>query len=369
MTLLASVESGPGTMALAVPVIATGVEWPPPSSRNPVEVFLRGLSPGSRRTMRGSLGVIALLFGPDSRWCSSCWDSRCRKSVLRPQPEWFPWPALRYEHARAIRAELAARYRPATGNKILSALKGVLRECWRLEYLDSETYQRAVDLESVPGDVLPRGRQLTPGEIEALFSACSRDRVPARGARDAALLGVAYGAGLRRSEVVDLNLADYARPAQAGEVGELVVRRGKGNRERRVYLPPGAVLALEEWLKLRGGDPGTVFVQVNKAGRLIRRRLSPEAVREVLRRRAREANVAPDRPPRPHDLRRNFITHLLQAGVDLSLVRFLAGHATVTTTQRYDTRGEEAKKRATATLHVPYAPPARCTGTAGGAAT
>ncbi len=298
-----------------------------PADRHPAAVYLASLAKRSQRTMRGDLNTIAGVLT----------SGRCDAVTLQ-------WGAVRYQHAAAVRAALAESYAHTTANRMLSALRGVLKAAWRLGQLPTEEYHRAIDLPAIKGETLPRGRALTPGELRALFSTCN-DGTSA-GARDAALLALLYGAGLRRSEVVALDLADYD-----GESGALAVRSGKGNKQRMAYATNGSKAALAAWLAVRGVEAGPLFVPVLKGGRVTMRRLNNQTVMDLLLKRARRAGVM---KVSPHDFRRTFISDLLDAGADIATVQKMAGHANVTTTARYDRRGEVAKLRAAELLHVPF---------------
>ena len=113
----------------------------------------------------------------------------------------------------------------------------------------------------------------------------------------------------------------------------------------------GSQLALDDWLKVRGEVDGPLFVPVLKGGRIQASRMSAQAVYGAVKKRAKDAGVDDFSP---HDLRRSFVGDLLDAGADVSMVQRLAGHAQVTTTQRYDRRPEAAKKKAAGLIHVPY---------------
>ena len=256
----------------------------------------------------------------------------------------FPWWRLRYEHTQWVRSELSARYSPAYSNKILAALRGVLREAWRLGLLSRDDYERARDLPQVRGRALPRGRALTGEELERLLSASIAGGA-AGGLRDAALVALLYGAGLRRSELVALDLSDLSLPR-----GEVVVRRGKGQKDRRVYISADVAEVLGRWVKVRGDEAGALFCRVLRGGHVRRVRLSAQTVYDVLRRRGDEAGL---RPIAPHDLRRTTVTELLRGGADLGVVQRILGHESVATTLRYDQRGEAAEREAACRLGLP----------------
>lgn len=128
------------------------------------------------------------------------------------------------------------------------------------------------------------------------------------------------------------------------------MRGGKGRKDGLSYTTNGARAALRRWLEARGTQDGPLFVAVDKANQL-GETLSTAGVWYVLKARGAEAGV---KDLSPHDLRRSYISDLLDAGQDLVTVQKLAGHASVTTTARYDRRGKEVKKRAASFIHLPF---------------
>lgn len=264
-------------------------------------------------------------------------------------PLLIQWHLVRYEHAQAARSALAAKYAPATVNLHLAALRGVLKECWRLGLMTAEELARSGDVASIRAESLPAGREVGFGEIRSLFYSVSDPGAGAKGARDAALLGLLYGCGLRRSEVVGLDLSDWNPGTE-----EIAVRNGKGNKARLVYAKHGTAAALSAWLLARGDAPGPLICPIRKGGHVEIRRMSAHNVFHLARRLASQAGVGKFSP---HDLRRSFVSHLLDASADLSTVQQLAGHANIATTARYDRRGERAKAKTAEMLFVPFAAP------------
>jgi len=255
------------------------------------------------------------------------------------------WSKLRYQHTAAIRAVLMEKYSPATANRMLCALRRVLKEAFRLGLMSADDYGHAALVKNVRGDSPLRGRVLKGEEVAALLQNCKDDGEI--GIRDAALIAILSGSGLRRGEAVALDLVDY-NPSE----GSLQVRKGKGGKSRMVYLPVGAVAAVDAWVKVRGDAPGALISPVIRGGHVNIRRMTDQAVMVILTKRALNAGVA---DCCPHDFRRTFVTNLLTADVDVLTVSKLAGHADPMTTQKYDLRPEVAKRQAVQQhLHVPY---------------
>ena len=140
-------------------------------------------------------------------------------------------------------------------------------------------------------------------------------------ARDRAVLEVLYGCGLRVGEVSGLDRDDLQL-----DIGVVVVRRGKGGKERRVPIGPPAVEALHALLETLPPDSSHVFRNARGG------RLSPRSIRRIV---AKAGQVAGLSGLHPHALRHSFATHLLDAGADLRGIQELLGHASLATTQRY----------------------------------
>jgi site-specific recombinase XerD len=144
----------------------------------------------------------------------------------------------------------------------------------------------------------------------------------ADGARNKAALAVAYGAGLRVSEVANLKLSDIDSKQML-----LRVEQGKGGKDRNAMLSPRLLALLRDWWCV--GQPATWLFPGRDP-------LLPITTRQLYRvvRDAAEAAGIKKRVS-PHTLRHSFATHLLEQGVDIRVIQVLLGHAKLDTTARY----------------------------------
>jgi len=301
-----------------------------PLDQNPAAVYLAGLTVKARRVQRDALNRIAgILTNGQVNDCLA-----------------IPWDKVEYQHAQAIRSALVENYKAASVNRMISALREVLKSAWLLKQISAEQYLRICETKPAEGETIPAGRELTSGEIAALMANCESDQGPA-GVRDAAIIALMAAGGLRREEMAALDY-DKFDP----ETGRLMIL-GKGNKERLTYIDNGALDALNDWLSVRGSNPGPLFMPISRGGEIINRRMTNQAIYNLLQKRGKLAGV---KAFSPHDLRRTFISNMLAAGADIATVAKMAGHSSVNTTARYDRRPEESKRKAAGLLHVPYKP-------------
>jgi len=151
------------------------------------------------------------------------------------------------------------------------------------------------------------------------------------GKRDRAMLELLYASGLRVSELVGLNITDIDFTNQTVRV------KGKGRKERIVPFGQHALLALQEYLTVRGEllieadedkrDPAALFF--NYQGTRINPRSVGRMVDKYVKMCADMHHIS------PHSLRHSFATHLLDAGADLRAIQEMLGHARLSTTQKY----------------------------------
>jgi integrase/recombinase XerD len=277
---------------VAAKELAAAAGLPREHARNPVSRYLDRLAAGSRPAMLSSLATITQ-FGAGLTGEAGESPEAFRKRV-RGAAYGFPWWALRDEHTARLRKAVADRYQPATTNRHLSALRGVLKECWRLELMTRADYEAAVgSLGPIQPSRPEPDRQLSHAELQALFAVCAQEPSPL-GPRDAALLAVLAG-GLRGHQALALNVDDYEQ-----ETGTLRVERAGRRQHGRLVLDRGARAALDAWLEVRREprDPDRdgrvpLLVSIRRGGRLSPRRLAASRVNRILAERARQAGIPP----------------------------------------------------------------------------
>ena len=238
-------------------------------------------------------------------------------------------------HVRRWAAQLHAGGRSGRGIALVLS-------CWRGFYgwLGREGLVASNPVQDVrapkTGKALPKALGVDDAVQLADFQAEMDD--PWLDARDAAMVELLYGCGLRVGELVGLDIRASTAALQAGrgwidmESAEVQVQ-GKGSKRRTAPLGRAALEALQHWLVVRGAVEGAGTVQpalfIGRRGT----RLTPQSIWQRLRRRSLLAGLAA--PVHPHMLRHSFASHLLQSSGDLRAVQELLGHASITTTQVY----------------------------------
>jgi integrase len=247
--------------------------------------------------------------------------------------EFFAWLSGRNEPLskpalETWRSTLLERLAPSSVNQRLSAVRLFLRQAAERGSFPREEALRLVSVNNVqqPGQRL--GNWLTAAEAGRLLAV--PDTATLRGVRDRALLAFLVACGLRRDELVRLEV----RHLQLRE-GRWVVLdlTGKGRRIRTVPVPHWVKQLLDRWLTASGITEGPLFRTLRKGGQLGPAQPVSEDLVYTL---VRQSGAAIGHPElTPHDLRRTCAKLCRQAGGELEQIQLLLGHASVQTTERY----------------------------------
>ena len=261
-----------------------------------------------------------------------------------------PLTAVQNHHIRRWVAQMNAGGRSGRGI-------GLILSGWRGFYawLGREGLISANPVQDVRAPKQPRPLPKALGVDEAMHLAdhVDDDDDPWLEARDAAMVELLYGGGLRVGELVGLDVAPSDAAARAGrgwidaQAGEVHVQ-GKGGKRRAVPLGRAAAEALGRWLAVRGqvgalaeASTSADAAKADRAGDAVLAlfigqrgtRLTAQSIWQRLRRRSLRAGLAT--PVHPHMLRHSFASHVLQSSGDLRAVQELLGHANIGTTQVY----------------------------------
>ncbi|EFQ7416149.1 MAG: site-specific integrase [Hafnia sp.] len=281
------------------------------------DAYINGLAPSGRRGITSLLNRSAgiLKHGADAA------D--------------YPWEQLNYAAVAKVRAALLDDgYAVSSVNMALSALRGVAQTAFNLNCMNAEMLARIRSVKRVSGDIQRKGRALDKQEIRALIQAAKQHQHASRRCRDTAIVLTLCGTGLRAGEMVKIERRDY-------DNGILTVRQGKGRKYREIHVANVVDKAIRAWLKVSADeDDSALFRRVQRNGKTAIQPLTTTGLTGILAELQHTSGIARFTP---HDMRRTFITRLLEQGVDINTVRQLAGHSDISTTTRYDCRGESMK--------------------------
>lgn len=280
---------------------------------DPVEQYkLRLGSLASARTVESRLKV-----------CAKIWGCEGRSEIV--------WEKITKTHVLGLVRTLEHQDKKiATIKNTLSCLKGVVKEAYDLDIIESENYHKIMSVRPPKGFQEETGKALDVDAIRGLLAHLNA-LDDEKGIRDNAIVSLLISTGLRRTEITNVKMSDI------DNVSSQILIKGKGNKERRVGLNKTSLLAISKWIdKVRGKEDGYLFNRIRKNGKMnVKERFSDQSIYDIVKMRCLEKNIT----IATHDLRRTFITFMLSNGVDVMDVMKMAGHSSPETTKRYDKSG------------------------------
>ncbi len=228
----------------------------------------------------------------------------------------------------AFRAALLARNLSAsTINVKLSAVRKLIGEAKRAGVVGAEEAAQMTDIPNVRQQGTRLGNWLTKDQAKDLLAV--PDRSTMKGKRDYVILALLVGCALRRNELAQLDVETIQLREGRWVLADLC---GKGRRVRTVAVPMTVKQGINAWMTAAGIEDGRLLRRVTKAGKPKGDGLSDWAVWSVVEQAAKEIGIERFGA---HDLRRTCAKLCRKAGGDLEQIKFLLGHSSIQTTERY----------------------------------
>ena len=239
-------------------------------------------------------------------------------------------PRLAFNRTVVLRYRLhleQRRYAPATINLRLAAIRRVAYEASDAGLLSADAAAGIRRVKGVRRIGVRTGNWLTPEQGRQLLHTDAPATL--RTVRDQAMLALLVGCGLRRAELLDLQLGSLQQREEHWVIADLV---GKAGRIRTVPVPAWVKTRVDQWTQAAGLQHGTVFRAINKTGRVWGTGMTPEVVWDLVRTAAQRTGIG---QLAPHDLRRTCARLCYVSGGELEQIQFLLGHVSIQTPERY----------------------------------
>lgn len=303
------------------------------TTATPYALYLSRLAPNSRRSIESQMRSIGRLMD----WPDTVIDIRLSN--------------VDYQQAMQIRALLIHEQWSARSiNRAMTAIKNIVKVAALMGKADMQQVAHISSIANMKHGA-HQGNPLTVKQVNALFERLAKAK-GAYGLRTLAIFALFLGTGLRRSELAALSMADYDRLNST-----ITVVAGKGNKSRVLFLPNWVEQHISAWLKLRSRQEGWLICKCYISGKLdITQPVSSDTLYRLVKDKLIDIGIS---GASPHDLRRTFITRLLEQNVDINTVRQMAGHADISTTTIYDKRGDAFMREAASALNYVPAPKQR----------
>ncbi len=216
---------------------------------------------------------------------------------------------------------------PSTVNLRLSAMRSLVAEAKRAGMLSSEEAEKLSDISNIKQAGARKGNWLTREQAKEVLGVPDRSKL--KGKRDYVILSLLVACALRRTELAELDVATIQQREGRWVLADL---EGKGRRIRTVAIPIWVKQGIDAWTAAANINEGRLLRPIRKGGKIVAEILTDWAVWSVVEQAAKQIGIERFGA---HDLRRTCAKLCRKAGGDLEQIKFLLGHSSIQTTERY----------------------------------